>query len=133
MNQPVVSNSIRETHMTVAHKRGRWSILTGPPILGIEPVMYHQCIKSTTEKPEQSLHPVAFTNRTNVGVDDKHSGWSFWIRVKPKWRCRECGKTPPDSIITTFTLLTYDETTKEMARVTQDYYNCKNVNWWDGQ
>ncbi len=123
--------------MTTVHKRGRWSIVAGPPILGHGPVLYHQCIKSTPEEPEQSLSPVAFTNQTNIGGYDniggpgRKSGWSFLVLVKPKWRCRKCGKTPPDSIITTFTLLTYDETTKEVARVTQDYHNNEGVNWWD--
>jgi hypothetical protein len=108
---------VTETDLTSLHKRGRWSILQGPPILGHAPVLYHQCKKFTTEEPEQTLHPVAFTNQINIGS----MIWSYYVRAKPKWRCQNCKNTPPDSIITTYTLLTYEETTKEMAEVTQAY------------
>jgi hypothetical protein len=120
--QPVLRSeeaTVTETDLISLHKRGRWSILQGPPVLGDDPIMYHQCKKFSTEEPEQTLHPVAFTNKINIG----NTLWANYLRAKPKWRCGNCRGTPPDSIITTFTLLTYEETSKEMAAVTQAYYN----------
>lgn len=112
-----------DTGLVTLHKRGRWSIIQGPPILGEDPIMYHQCKKFTTEEPEQTLNPVAFTNCINIGSLGDGMGGAHYVRAKPKWRCYACKKTPPDSIITTFTLLTYDETTKEIASVTQAYHD----------
>jgi hypothetical protein len=113
------------------HKRGRWKIIQAPRYLGEDPVLYHQCVKSTPECPEQSIHPVAFTCEVNMGGDDTTAGWSFWVRAVPKWRCSQCKKTPPDSIITTFTLLTYDETTAEVAKVTKKYHEePTKEDWW---
>jgi hypothetical protein len=106
------------------HKRGRWSILQGPPILGQEPILYHQCKKFSTEEPEQTLHPASFTGRINIG----NTLWAHFVRAKPKWRCRNCKGTPPDSIITTYTLLTYEETTKVMGEVTQAYLDKEEPN-----
>jgi hypothetical protein len=97
-----------------------------PPWQGEVPILYHQCKKFSTEEPEQYLHPVTFTNKIDIGST---SGFPFWQRAKPKWRCRQCKKNPPDSIITTFTLLTYEETTAEVAKVTQEYHDKDSLHW----
>jgi hypothetical protein len=112
------------TPVTTLHKRGRWRILQGPPVLGKEPVLYHQCIKSSVGGADQTLNPACFTASVNIG-----SGmYAVYKRAKPRWRCRICEKTPPDSIITTFTLLTYEETNQVVAKVTKAYYDQEDPN-----
>jgi hypothetical protein len=118
-------NTVTEKELHVLHKRGRWMILQLELSGGEVPILYHQCKKFSTEEPEQTVHPVAFTNQINI----RHGGFQFSQRAKPKWRCRQCKKSPPDSIITTFTLLTYEETTAEVAKVTQEYHNKDSLNW----
>jgi hypothetical protein len=118
-------NTVTEKELHILHKRGRWSILQSDQFLGEAPVLYHQCKKFSVDEPETTLHPVAFTNAVDIGAD----GWPFWQRAKPKWRCLNCKKSPPDSIVTTFTLLTYEETTAGVARVTQAYHDKDSLHW----